>query len=251
MNRESELYLAAERRAQASAQAPRMGRDPAADAKAEERAAVAKATAEVRGADDQLDAAIRDLHALEGQVAAELSSIERTHLTDPAKAASDARKVADEAERRLAVQLRAAETALTSARERVLSSMIPEPTPNTAAGLKRDELGRLLTAAKVSSSPLVAFETIFRDRARAGDRDGIANLVSGWGRATFLANGGTDEAWSDLRRALIVKAAEGPYRDAPMADRVRKLHSPSAAQATTAARFIASSAVDRIKKRGQ
>lgn len=92
----------------------------------------------------------------------------------------------------------------------------------------------------------MAFEAIYRDRARAGDRPGIANLLSGWGRATFLANGGTEDAWTDLRRALAVRAAEGPLKESPVAERLRRLHGTTAKQATDAARARAHAAVKRL-----
>lgn len=249
MNQESELYRAAEARAQAAADAPRIGRDPVADARAAEDAAVAKLTAEVKGADAELDTAIRDLHALGGLAAGELATIERLRPVAPEAAASRARKVADEAERRLAVQLRAADLALESARERIVATLLPEPAPDLPAQLKREELGMLLKAAKVDSSPTVAFETIYRDRAKAGDRAGIANLLSSWGRATYLANGGDERGWEALRRAIAVRAAEGPLKESPVAERLRRLYGPSAGSATSAAKLKADEAVKALRKR--
>lgn len=90
MNQESELYLAAEARARAAADAPRIGRDPVAEARAAEDAAVAKLTAEVRGADPQLDAAIADLHKLEGLASSEAATIEKLRPVNPAGAATQA-----------------------------------------------------------------------------------------------------------------------------------------------------------------
>lgn len=257
MNEDTELYRAATARRESAAHAPRMGRDPAAEGVAAMRGASDELVRALKGADPHLDAALQDLTALEREASAELETVARLEeaarrgVLSPERATDRAAGVGAEAERRFAVQARAAERALEKARESVIGQLLPEPPLDTATAMRRDELGRLLSAAKVSSSPTGAFEAVYRDRAASGDRAGIATLLSGWGRATFLEAGGTEERWRDVRLALARRAAEGPLKESPVAAKLRRLHGSEASRALMAARGGADAAVKRLTDRGR
>lgn len=255
MNGYSDLADAGRIRREATAHSPRIGPDLAADGIASMRAVGVSTAAAIAGTDPHFEAAIHDLTALERMASGELQKV--MGLEEAAKegrfpghkATELAQDAHDEAARRYAAVAQQAERALEAAREGVIGQLLPEPALDTATAMRRDELGRLLTAARVSSSPVAAFEAIYRDRAKSGDRSGLAVLLSGWGRATFLEAGGSDEGWAELRRGLALRAAEGPLKDSPAAGRLRKLHGTEANKALHAAKSNADAAVKRLKAR--
>lgn len=257
MNEHSELYEAGRSRRETSAHGPRIGPDPDPEGAALMRGAAVEGAAAVKGADAHFDAALGELIALERAAAGEYATV--IGLEDAAragrlpedKAIGRAQDAGGEAERRYPAAIQRAERALEAARDAVILELLPEPPLDTATAMRRDELGRLLTAAKVGESPGMAFEAIFRDRAKAGDRAGVATLLSGWGRATFLEAGGTEERWAELRRGLAHRAADGFLKASPVAGKLRKLHGSEATKALHAAKNAAKTSVDRLAARGR